>query len=72
MLGSECLCDDGWDRACCRVPPPTSVLAYRFPGFGRWTEGEPKWAVLEPDSRISFVPWHAPGVHHRPERHYPG
>jgi uncharacterized membrane protein YcaP (DUF421 family) len=88
----------------------TSVLAYRFPGFGRWTEGEPtvlvqhgylvpaalhrerispqeitsemrkvgleempqvKWAVLEPDGRISFVPWHAPGVHHRPERHYP-
>jgi len=74
----------------------TSLLAYRLPSFGRWTEGEPvmlihhgnlvpsalhherispveihselrkaglerleqvKWGVLEPDGRISFVPW---------------
>jgi uncharacterized membrane protein YcaP (DUF421 family) len=79
----------------------TSVLAYRNPRFGRWTEGEPvvlvqhgylvpsamhrervspqeirsemhkaglermeqvKWGVLEPDGKISFVPWEPPAV----------
>jgi len=74
----------------------TSLLAYRLPRFGSWTEGEPvmlvhhgylvpsalhrerispveiqselrkaglqsldqvKWGVLEPDGKISFVPW---------------
>jgi uncharacterized membrane protein YcaP (DUF421 family) len=79
----------------------TSMLAYRFPSFGRVTESEPvvlvrdgfvvpaalhrerispqeilsemhkaglermeqvKWGVLEPDGKISFVPWEPPGV----------
>jgi uncharacterized membrane protein YcaP (DUF421 family) len=88
----------------------TSVLAYRSPTFGRWTEGEPqvlmqdghlvpsamhrervspeeilaemhkvglerldqvKWAVLETDGRISFIPWRAAGVQPRREHDVP-
>jgi uncharacterized membrane protein YcaP (DUF421 family) len=88
----------------------TSVLAYRSPRFGRWTEGEPqllvqhghlvpsalhhervspeeilsemhkvglermgqiKWAVLEPDGRISFIPWEPPGVQPRRDHEQP-
>jgi uncharacterized membrane protein YcaP (DUF421 family) len=85
----------------------TSVLAYRSPWIGKWTEGEPvvlvqhgflvpsamhrervspqeilsemhkaglermeqvKWGVLEPDGKISFVPWEQ-GATHAPREH---
>jgi uncharacterized membrane protein YcaP (DUF421 family) len=88
----------------------TSVLAYRSPTFGRWTEGEPqvlvrdghlvpsamhrervspeeilaemhkvglerlnqvKWAVLETDGRISFIPWKATSVQPRRDHDVP-